>query len=87
MIRVTATDLADYLRRYYRRDRMTPASHATYAEELAKDGYVCTSHHDSATGKFIGWSPDWARVDDTPVIENHCTECNEYESECTCGEG
>jgi len=60
---VEARDVADYLTRYYRRDRMTGTLLQTYTEELGRYGYVCTSKHDNITGEFICWPnlPEWAR--------------------------
>jgi hypothetical protein len=59
---VEADSVADYLTRYYKRERMTPTLLASYEAELAERGYVCTSHHDNVTGSFIAWPrlPEWA---------------------------
>jgi hypothetical protein len=59
---VEATSVADYLDRYYKPARRTPTLLQTYEEEFARDGYVCTSHHDNVTGEFIAWPrlPEWA---------------------------
>ena len=59
---VEADSVADYLDRYYKKDRMTPTLLSTYERELERDGYVCTSHHDNVTGEFICWPklPRWA---------------------------
>lgn len=60
---VKAKSVADYLRRYYRKERMTDTLLQTYTEEFAQHGYVCTSEHDNITGEFICWPvlPEWAR--------------------------
>ena len=55
---VEAESVKDYLNRYYKKDRFTDTLLSSYEEELAKYGYVCTSHHDNILGEFIGWKPN-----------------------------
>jgi hypothetical protein len=52
---VQADSVADYLTRYYRRDRKTETLLATYEQEFAAEGFVSTSHWDSVTGEHICW--------------------------------
>jgi hypothetical protein len=52
---VEADSVADYLDRYYKPSRRTPDLLASYEDEYASRGYVCTSHHDNVTGHFIYW--------------------------------
>lgn len=52
---VEAKNVADYLQRYYKKNRMTDTLLDTYTKELEEFGYVCTSHHDNITGEFIAW--------------------------------
>ena len=52
---VEAKSVEDYLERYYKKSRMTDTLLASYEEEYAANGYVCTSHHDNVTGEFIAW--------------------------------
>ncbi len=60
---VQADSVKDYLDRYYKKSRMTSTLQASYEQELARDGFVCTSHHDNVTGEFICWPiiPSWAK--------------------------
>ena len=59
---VEAKSVEDYLDRYYKTDRYRgrgkeheAALLKSYQEDYAKDGYVCTSHHDNVVGEFIAW--------------------------------
>ena len=52
---VEAESIADYLNRYYKKDRMTPTLQASYEAEFRNRGYICTSHHDNILGEFIAW--------------------------------
>jgi hypothetical protein len=52
---VKARSVADYLRKYYKKDRMTTTLQASYEEKLKKWGFVCTGHYDNVTGEFIAW--------------------------------
>lgn len=52
---VRAHNVADYLKKYYKKDRMTPTLLAYYKEQLRNYGYICTSHFDNVTGEFIAW--------------------------------
>lgn len=52
---VEANSVADYLDRYYKKDRMTDTMLAHYEEKYKEFGYVCTSSHDNVTGDFIAW--------------------------------
>jgi hypothetical protein len=52
---VEAESIADYLDRYYKKDRLTPTLLQTYTENFTEHGYICTSHHDNILGEFIAW--------------------------------
>ena len=62
---VEADSVLDYLIRYYKPERSCPDPGDAgpvrrslldmYKEEYNEDGYVCTSHHDNVTGRFIFW--------------------------------
>lgn len=52
---VKAASVADYLDRYYKRDRRTPTLLQTYTQEFEQDGYICTSPHDNIVGELIAW--------------------------------
>jgi hypothetical protein len=50
----------EYLNRYYKPDRYKGRGEEyekilleSYKKEFKEKGYVCTSHHDNVTGKFI----------------------------------
>ena len=55
---VEADNIADYLNRYYKKDRITPTLLQTYTEIFNEHGYISTSHHDNILGEFIArmWS-------------------------------
>lgn len=60
---VDADSVQDYLGRYYKPSKRTDTLLTSYQAEFAKDGYICTSHHDNVTGHFICWPkmPEWAK--------------------------
>lgn len=60
MTTVQADDLADYLRRYYKKRRIGDFETllAAYQKQLNLNGFVCTSHHDNVTGNAIAWFPE-----------------------------
>ena len=62
MLIVKAKSVKDYLNKYYKKSRYTGRGKdyakilfASYQEEYAERGFVCTSHHDNVTGEFIAW--------------------------------
>ncbi len=52
---VEAKNIADYLDRYYKRERRTSTLLGMYEDEFIREGYIDTSHHDNVTGSHIYW--------------------------------
>jgi|APFre7841882654_1041346.scaffolds.fasta_scaffold66228_1 hypothetical protein len=75
---VAAKSVADYLQRYYKKDKMTSTLLSTYEDTYREKGYICTSHHDNILGEFIFWptAPKWAKVEPEYTCNNpHGGEC------------
>lgn len=52
---VEAASVAEYLQKYYRRERMTPTILQSYEQDFSKNGFIATGHHDNVLGEFICW--------------------------------
>jgi len=62
---VKAKSVSDFLDRYYKPDRYkgrgaeyAAALLASYREDVARDGWVIISHHDSRTGEVVAYFED-----------------------------
>lgn len=65
---VEAESVADYLRRYYKPDRLVSTGfevlQRSYEIELEVYGFVVTSHYDNVTGGLIAWPhfKEWSEM-------------------------
>jgi hypothetical protein len=53
--RVDADNVQDFLKRYYKPERITPTLYLPYQYELDNYGYCFISHHDSKTGEVVSF--------------------------------
>jgi len=76
-----ADSVADFLDRYYKKDRYTGRGAdyaavllASYTEQYEKEGFCYCSHHDSNTGEVAAWYGPEKAIAETPKVHSYTDE-------------